>query len=255
MTLYIIGIGLNDEKDITIRGLDAVKASETVFLESYTSVMQVPMSRLSQFYGKQVIRADRELLEQHAENRIIAPAATTDVAVLVPGDPLGATTHLDLINRAQQRGVQVQVIHNAGIMSVVADTGLSLYKFGKTTSVPFTAQGFEPESFMDVLVQNRAIGAHSLLLLDLRPSDGKFMTVNEALVRLVGVAVRRKIDWLNEKTRVVGCARLGTPSAHIAYGPIGRLVSHSLGAAPHCLIVPGPLHFTEEEALKLHEIL
>jgi diphthine synthase len=255
MTLYIIGIGLNDEKDITVRGLEIVKQAQKVFLESYTSVMQVPPGRLAQFYGKEVVRADRELIEQHAEARIIAPAANEDVVVLVPGDPLGATTHLDLISRAQQRGVAVQIVHNAGILAAVADTGLSLYKFGKTTSVPFTAQGFEPESFVDVIVQNRSINAHTLLLLDLKPGDGKFMSVNEALVRIVGVAVRRKIDWLNERTKVVGCACLGTPSAHIAYGRIGALVSHNFGPAPHCVIIPGPLHFTEEEALKLHEII
>lgn len=253
MSLSIIGIGLNDEKDITVRGLEAVKGADIVFLECYTSIMQVPTSRLSSFYGKDVLRADRDLIETQAEDKIIAPAVNKEVVVLIPGDPLGATTHLDLIARAQARGVVVQVIHNAGIMNVIADTGLSLYKFGKTTSVPYTAQGFEPESFIDVVIANRSIGAHTLLLLDLRPQDGKFMTVNEALVRVVGVAVRRKIDWLTEKTKVVGCARLGTTTAHIAYGPIGKMVSHNFGPAPHCLIIPGPLHFTEEEALNLKE--
>jgi diphthine synthase len=38
MTLYMIGLGLGDIRDITLRGLDAVRNSDFVFLESYTSI-------------------------------------------------------------------------------------------------------------------------------------------------------------------------------------------------------------------------
>jgi diphthine synthase len=45
--LYIIGIGLCDEKDITLRGLEAVKSSDEVFLEAYTSILSVGADALS----------------------------------------------------------------------------------------------------------------------------------------------------------------------------------------------------------------
>ena len=251
--LSIIGIGLNDEKDITVKGLDLIKTADLVFLESYTSIMQVSTDRLAQFYGKTIELADRAVVENEAEEKNLKPAMHKHVVVLVPGDPTSATTHTDLVSRAQQHGIPVTVVHNTSIMTVIADTGLSLYKFGKTTSVPYPSPGFNPETFFDVIVQNVSIGAHTLLLLDLRPNEHKFMTVNEALVQLMGVSARRKSN-LDENTKVIGCARLGTPNAHIVYGPIKKLFGHDFGPAPHCLIVPGPLHFTEEDALKSREI-
>lgn len=253
MTLSIIGIGLNDEKDITVRGLELVKAADMVFLEGYTSIVQVSHRRLSDFYGKDIRIANREMIEKDADELILAPALTKEVVLLVVGDPMSATTHLDIIARAQRRGVVVAVVHNTSIMTAVAETGLSLYKFGKTTSVPYPAPGFTPESFFDVMLENRSIGAHTLMLLDLRPSDGRFMTVNEALVQMLGVATRRKSGF-DQETKVVGCARLGSPNAHMVYGPVKKLFSHNFGPPPHCLIVPGVLHFSEEEALKMHEV-
>lgn len=39
--LYLVGLGLADEKDITVRGLDIVKKAERVYLEAYTAVLLV----------------------------------------------------------------------------------------------------------------------------------------------------------------------------------------------------------------------
>lgn len=250
MTLYIIGLGLHDEKDISVRGLELVKHADVVFLEAYTSILQVDAQRLSSFYGKDVKLADRATVEQHAEEKIIAPAINGDVVLLVAGDPLGATTHTDIISRCKQHGVRVELIHNASILTAVAQTGLQLYKFGKTASIPYAHGSYAPDSFLDIVAQNQSIGAHTLLLLDLDPLGKKFMTVNEALVRMVGAAVKRNSKIISEKTFVVGCARLGTPGAHIACGPIEKLVGHNFGGAPHCVIIPAQLHFSEEEVLK-----
>lgn len=37
--LYVIGLGLGDVKDITVKGLEIVKSCEFVYLEAYTSVL------------------------------------------------------------------------------------------------------------------------------------------------------------------------------------------------------------------------
>ena len=42
----MVGLGLGDEKDITVKGLEAVKRSEKVFLEAYTSILGVDIDRL-----------------------------------------------------------------------------------------------------------------------------------------------------------------------------------------------------------------
>ena len=50
MTLYFIGLGLGDEKDITVKGLEAVRRCKEVYLENYTSIMEVDWDVLSAFY-------------------------------------------------------------------------------------------------------------------------------------------------------------------------------------------------------------
>lgn len=44
--LYLVGLGLSDEKDVTVRGLEAIKGSERVYLEAYTSILGVGKERL-----------------------------------------------------------------------------------------------------------------------------------------------------------------------------------------------------------------
>lgn len=39
--LYLVGLGLADEKDITVKGLEIVKKAERVYLEAYTAVLLV----------------------------------------------------------------------------------------------------------------------------------------------------------------------------------------------------------------------
>ena len=42
--LYIIGLGLGDEKDITLRGLEAVKSCHKIYIEAYTSLLSFGVS-------------------------------------------------------------------------------------------------------------------------------------------------------------------------------------------------------------------
>jgi diphthine synthase len=39
--LYLIGLGLGDETDITVKGLSIVKKAARVYLEAYTSILLV----------------------------------------------------------------------------------------------------------------------------------------------------------------------------------------------------------------------
>jgi diphthine synthase len=108
LMLYIIGLGLFDEQDITLRGLEAVKRCSRVYLECYTSILLCDKSRLEQLYGKPVIVADREMVESCAEE-ILDGSDVEDVAFLVVGDPFGATTHTDIQLRAREKGIKVKV--------------------------------------------------------------------------------------------------------------------------------------------------
>ena len=125
MVLYIIGLGLGDERDITVRGLDTVKSCDVIFLEAYTSILRIDKSKLEEFYGKSIQIADRSCVESEAE-QIIQPAKHQHVALLVVGDPVCATTHTDIIIRARDEGVKVEIIHNASVMGAAGVCGLQV---------------------------------------------------------------------------------------------------------------------------------
>ncbi|MFO8016541.1 MAG: diphthine synthase, partial [Candidatus Woesearchaeota archaeon] len=169
MTLYMVGIGLSDEKDISVKGLEAVRSSDHVYLESYTSILQVPVSRLEEFYGRKVTRAGRDLVENKAE-QMLDRAKDSDVAFLVAGDPMSATTHIDLMLRAEKKGIKLKVIHNASVLNAVGITGLQLYKFGKTASMPFP-HNVRSQTPYDILKVNMKNNMHTLMLLDLEPEN------------------------------------------------------------------------------------
>lgn len=253
MTLYLIGLGLSDEKDITIKGLEAIKKCSTVYLENYTSILQCPKEKLENFYGKKIIFADREMAEQGAE-KIVSEAKNKDIAFLVIGDPFSATTHIELFRLAREKKTAVKVISNASVITAVGITGLQLYKFGKITSIPFQEESKESitlETPYNVLKENQKLGLHTLFLLDLNPGEEKFMKVNDALEILEKIEKRKKEKIISKDTIVVGCARLGSDNPTIKAGTLEEVRSFDFGKPPHGLIIPGKLHFLEEEVLKL----
>ncbi len=246
--LYLIGIGLSDAEDITVKGLNAVKKCKKLYLESYTSKLSCSKEGLEKLYGKKVELANREFVE-NAE-QLLKEANDENVALLIIGDPLCATTHWDILQRAKEMKIGTEVIHNASIINAVGATGLQVYKFGKTTSIPFPSEKFEPETFYNVIKENKSIGAHTLVLLDLRPDENKFMSVNEAIELLRKIERKRNEKVFLPKDWCVGVARLGAKDQKIVSGTVTAVSDADFGPAPHALIVPGKLHFVEEEALK-----
>ncbi len=251
MTLYIIGIGLSDAKDTTLRGLEAIKKCEKIYLENYTSQLQCPVGELEAVYGKQIILADRELVEKQAGETILADAQSGDTAFLVIGDCLGATTHTDILLRAHEKKIPVKLINNTSIMNAIGNIGLELYKFGKTTSIVFPEPNFAPDSFYKIIQENKSINAHTLCLLDIKMAEQppRFMTVKDALQILLGIEAKKEQGIITQETKVIGCARIGGKDSVVKYGTVQEVMQHDFGAPLHCLIIPGPLHFKEEEML------
>jgi diphthine synthase len=262
----MIGIGLNDEKDISVRGLETVRQCDKVFLEGYTSILGVSKSQLEKFYGKEIIFSSRDDVESD-DNEILFEAKDSDVAFLVIGDVFSATTHTDLRIRAKNLGIKVEIIYNASVLTAVGVTGLELYKFGKTTSIVFPDDNWLPETPYDVIKMNKANGLHTLCLLDIKTAEkskedimsgrgkaqeARFMTVNEGLSVLQKLEDKRKEGIISDDMLVVGCARLGSDDYEVFAGKLSEVLSHDFGEPLHCLIIPGKLHFVEEEALGLN---
>ena len=249
MALYLIGLGLADKKDISVKGLEIVKFADIVYLENYTSVLQCSKEDLEQFYNKKIALADRKFTEQKTK-KIINEAKTKTVAFLIIGDPFSATTHIELFRQAKENNVEVKIINNASILTAVGITGLQLYKFGKTTSIPFDNDNLETP--YQVLKENLSLGLHTLFLLDLKPEENRFMMVNEAIKILEKIELKKGEQLIQDNTLVVGCARLGSDNYLIKAGPLSEIKKINFGNPPHCLIIPGKLHFMEEEVLNRH---
>jgi diphthine synthase len=247
MTLYMIGIGLWDENDITIKGLEVVSNSDIIFLENYTSKLGVSIEKLEEFYDSKIILADRYMVEKDSD-KILEPAKTKRVAFLVIGDVFSATTHTDLYLRAKEQKIEVIVINNASVLNAVGIVGLELYKYGKTTSIPF--HNTDVEAPYDAIKQNKNSKLHTLALLDIDAENRKFMSVNEAIEYLLSVEDKRNEQVFTRETICIGVARLGSPKPRIICGTAEELLKADFGGPLHSLIVPGELHFIEEDALK-----
>ncbi|MEM4397309.1 MAG: diphthine synthase, partial [Candidatus Woesearchaeota archaeon] len=152
---------------------------------------------------------------------------------------------------AKEKKIEIKVINNASILNAVGILGLELYKYGKTTSMPFFENNFKPESPYDAVKENLERGLHTLVLLDIKKDLSKFMPVNVALEQFLEIEKKRKEKVFSSDLKVVGCARIGSESQLIKYGFVKDLIAFDFGKPLHCLIVPGKLHFMEEEMLNL----
>ncbi|MBI2549383.1 diphthine synthase [Candidatus Woesearchaeota archaeon] len=252
MTLYLIGLGLYDENDISVRGRAIIKKCQHLYLEHYTSLLSCPVEKLEQVYGKSVKVANREMVEHHSRETILADAQKMDTAFLVVGDPLAATTHMSLYLEATAMGIPCIIVHNASVLTAVGITGLQIYKFGKVTSIPFSHE--QVETPLRVLKDNLSLGLHTLFLLDLNLEEKKFVTISDALTYILKQSSILKTGQkkiFTKQTKSIGCARLGSDHPTIVYGTREELSTAPFGQPPYCLIVPGKLHFMEEEALEL----
>jgi diphthine synthase len=233
--LVFIGLGIDDGY-ITLKGLEEAKRCDRVFAEFYTSkVFNLDL-------GREIEILDRKEIEEG--NRIIEAASRESVALLVPGDPMAATTHLQMRLEAMKRGIKVRVICGVSIFSAVPSLlGLENYKFGKTVSIPWPRENFSPKSYYYAIGANYPL--HTLVLLDTEPP----MSANEGIRILRDIEKEEKKGIITEETLVCVVARAGSDDCFIKCGKAEGIKSTDFGPTPHAIVVPGELHFMEEESL------
>jgi diphthine synthase len=242
--LTFIGLGLNDEKGITLEGLEEARQADVAFAEFYTNTMpSLDLRSLEKLIGKKIGVLNRIQLEDEGGRELLHAARQGRVAFLVPGDPMIATTHISLRLSLFKLGIPSRIIHGSSIISAVCGaTGLQSYKFGKSITIPQDPPF--PKSVLDTISDNHERGLHTLILLDVKASEKPQMSISDALAKMM-IA-----DPELETRLAVGVARLGARDEKAMAGRIGAIVKKDFGGPPHSIVMVGKLHFMEIEALK-----
>ena len=249
--LVFVGLGLHDEKGLSVRGVEEAREADVVFAEFYTSLMpELSVEKLERLVAKRISVVSRQALEEQEGKLILQKAQQRKVVFLVPGDPLIATTHVDLRIRAEKQGIKTRVVHGPSIISaVIGLSGLQNYKYGRSVTVPFPEGKSIHETPYLTIVENRKRGLHTLCFLDIRVEEKRFMTIKEGLQLLSEMEKRKRLRAVTPESLVVGIAQAGSSNPTVKAGPAKKVLTYDFGGPPHSLIFPGKLHFMEAEAL------
>lgn len=244
MVLYLVGLGLGSLDYMSLKAAEEIKNCYTVYLDTYTGFISKDLMNwlTKEFYGRLRLATRRDLEDNLG--RILEEARETGIAILVPGDPLIATTHISLLVEAAKRKIPYKIIHGISIYSAaVSITGLQAYKFGRATTL---ARLGDPRETYRIIKENLERGLHTLVLLD--TADGG-LTIPEALRRLLEAEDSLRQGIVREDTLAIGLARIGLQEELVRVAIVRELIIESYPPPPHALIFPGELHFMEVEAL------
>lgn len=235
--LYLIGLGIIDEKDISFRTVEIAKKCEC-YCEFYTSKWLGSIKNLEQLINKKIEILNRRDLEEN-QKKFLEKAKSKDIALFVSGDPLIATTHIDLVIEAKKMKIPYKIIHSSSIFSAVAESGLQIYKFGKSATITFSKQ---LENVKDTVQQNKKLGLHTILLLDIDYENEKYMTSKEAIEILLNSKI------ISEEEKIIALSI--KESSEIFYKRADILAKKEV-SPPSVIIIPGKLHFRERDFLDL----
>jgi len=246
---YLIGIGLKP-KQLTLDAIETLKKCDQIFLEGYTSeYSEGILKELEKIVGKKFKLLGREAVETGFESALTS-AKKNDITLMIFGNSLTATTHMQLLLDAKEKGIKFKVIPGISITNTIAESGLDEYKFGRTITICFHEKNFEPETFYEQLKENKKIGLHTLCLLDIK-KDGKpkrLMNCIEAIELLEKISVKRKEKNKWDYIALVG---MGSEKQRIILDRENIFNSNEVKEVfPQSLLVTGKLNEKEKEFLE-----
>ena len=149
-------------------------------------------------------------------------------------------------------------------MNAIGCTGLQLYSYGETVSIPFWNESWTPDSFYDKIVNNLERGLHTLCLLDIKVAERtvenmmrnrkiyeppRFMSVKQATEQLLKIAESKEKAEINSETLAIGVARIGHDDQKLIAAKLEDFLNIEMGPPLHSLVIPGHLHILEQEAV------
>ncbi len=271
----LIGMGPGTVDSMTNEAISVAKSADYRRYEAYTALW--PDDELNSLEG--IIGPIEKVMRPEIENpdEILTLAKHSLVAVLIVGDPLQATTHIDLQLQAIEQGINCSVIHGISITNLVTGAiGLSNYKFGRQTTLTYPYSGWVATSPLEVIALNRQMGQHTLALLDLDPTGAgtgqqkpmapadavismksmiekvedniEEMSTDNDLARLKKQSLEEFIALESCDLPVVLCSDMGTSQQKMIYTSLADL-SELQGGRMNCLVFPASTSDVEEKAL------
>ena len=247
--LWFAGLGISGIESISLETQKLLKDAEVVYLEQFTS----PISKSELDKIKKVVKgefkiAKRWMVEDGKE--ILKNSKKKKVVLLTYGDPFIATTHIELRTRAIQEKIKTKTIHAASaITALVGECGLHYYKVGRLVTIMNDLKSMTTPYY--VTYTNALAGNHTVLLLEYNQDAKFFLEPVNALSDLLLTEKEQKRKIISPSTFVIIASRIGFKNQKITAGKISSLLKESFGKPPHSIIIPGQLHFTESDALKI----
>ena len=258
--LWLIGLGPGDLGLMTADAIEHARACDYRFLEGYTATLpQDQEARLEGVIGGWKM-AMRPMVEEPKE--ILSLAKKNSVALLVVGDPMQATTHIDLESHCAEEGIDFSIIPGLSATALaISLSGLQSYRFGRQVTLPFAYGDYLPTSPLEMIDSNYANNLHTLVLLDLDPTGMGIdkptpmqpkqaveilQAMFEKLVELEG-NVRQSMTTAIANWDAILLSDLGTPDQRVVAGDLQELAELDSGRI-HCFILPAEFVGLEQEA-------
>ncbi len=246
--LFLIGLGLS-EKEIPVGAIEACKNCQELYMDRFTSKITQNMSAaISESTGKRITELSRDEMEENS-GTIIKMAASKNVAVLVGGDPLIATTHKILYIGAKEHGVQVGIIHaNSIVPTIMGESGLDFYRFGAPCTIPKWSEHYKPTSFYNKIFANMQNSQHSILLLDYDYRNESTLQVPEAVRELEAAESEHARGLIKGSTKILVMGNLSTERSRITATTLAKARNADYPGM-NILILPSELTEIEAEAV------
>lgn len=218
--LFLIGLGLSAE-EISVGAIAACQKSDEIYLDSYTSrITEEAVNYIKAATGKQINGLGRQELEEGAK-ALVQRAAKINIAILIGGDPLIATTHKILFIEARKLNVKTGVMHGSSIATAaIGESGLDFYRFGKVCTIPRWTDNYKPVSFYEALMKNLEVNAHTLLLLDYDVESKSTITIADALLALDAAESHYRIGIISDQRKIIILNNISQPNREIVHTTI-----------------------------------
>ena len=247
--LWFIGLGISGISELSDNTISVIKNADTVYLESFTSpISETEKEQLANMCDGEFKIAKRWLVEDG--NEILENAKKREVVLISYGDPYIATTHLELKTRAVTDKIETKTIHSSSIVSsLIGEIGLQYYKVGKILTIMN-----DPKSMItpyNTISNNLLSKMHSVILLEYNEDKSFFLAPQDALSLLLDAEKIQNRKIISLDTFAIIASRIGKSDQNITSGKISNLIKKEFGNPPHTIIIPGSLHFTESNAVKI----